>query len=75
MNEIWTRRQFIQTAFATGAGVTVTHFATAQGEAVSETPPLERQLELHNTHTNETVSVVYQRGEEYQPRASRACAR
>jgi uncharacterized protein YcbK (DUF882 family) len=69
MNEIWTRRQFIQTAFATGAGVTVTHFATAQGEAVGETPLLERQLELHNTHTNETVSVVYRRGEEYQSRA------
>ena len=69
MNEIWTRRQFIQTAFATGAGVAVTHFATAQGEAVVETPVLERQLELHNTHTNETVSVVYRRGDEYQSRA------
>jgi uncharacterized protein YcbK (DUF882 family) len=69
MNEIWTRRQFIQTAFATGAGVTLTHLATAQGGAVVETPVLERPLELRNTHTNETVSVVYRRGEEYQSRA------
>jgi uncharacterized protein YcbK (DUF882 family) len=69
MNEIWTRRQFIQTAFATSAGVAVTHFATAQGGAVVETPVLERTIELHNTHTNETVSAVYRRGEEYQSRA------
>ncbi len=74
MNEIWSRRQFVQTAFATGAGLTIARFATAtattaQGEAVSETPVLERQLELHNTHTNETVSVVYRRGEDYLPNA------
>ena len=51
MNEIWSRRQFVQTAFATGAGLTIARFATAtattaQGEAVSETPVLERHLEL-----------------------------
>ncbi|HET9865026.1 MAG TPA: DUF882 domain-containing protein [Steroidobacteraceae bacterium] len=28
--------------------------------------PLERHLELHNTHTGETASVMYRRGEEYQ---------
>lgn len=74
MNEIWSRRQFVQTAFAAGAGLTIARLATAttttvQGEAVSETPPLERHLELHNTHTNETVGVVYRRGEEYLPNA------
>jgi uncharacterized protein YcbK (DUF882 family) len=66
----FTRRQLIQTAFAAGTGLTVARFATAQGEAVSETPPLpERHLELHNTHTNETVSVMYRRGDEYQDNA------
>jgi uncharacterized protein YcbK (DUF882 family) len=69
MTEIWTRRQFIQTAFAAGTGVAAVSFAAPEGEAVSETPGLERQLELHNTHTNETVSVVYRRGDEYLPRA------
>jgi uncharacterized protein YcbK (DUF882 family) len=74
MNEIWSRRQFVQTAFATGAGLAIARFATAtattaQGEAVSETPVLERHLELHNTHTSETVSVVYRRGEDYLPNA------
>src|SRR3954471_15652446 len=66
----FTRRQLIQTALATGTGVTLARFALAKGEAVSETPELpERHLELHNTHTNETVSVVYRRGDEYLPRA------
>jgi uncharacterized protein YcbK (DUF882 family) len=65
-----TRRQLIQTAIAAGAGVTMARFALAKGEAVSETPELlERHMELHNTHTNETVSVVYRRGDEYLPRA------
>ena len=65
-----TRRQLIQTAFAAGTGVTIARFAVGKGEAVSETPaPVERHLELHNTHTNETVSVVYRIGEEFQPRA------
>lgn len=66
----FTRRQLIQTAIAAGAGVTMARFALAKGEAVSETPELlERHLELHNTHTNETVSVVYRRGTEYIARA------
>ena len=69
MTDSWTRRRLIQYALATGAGATFARLAAAQGEAVIETPPLERHLELHNTHTNETVSVVYRRGDEYQPRA------
>ena len=66
----FTRRQLIQTAFAASAGVTWTRLAAGEGEAVSETPAgMERHLELHNTHTNETVSVVYRIGDEFQPRA------
>jgi uncharacterized protein YcbK (DUF882 family) len=63
---ILTRRQLIQTAFAAGSSLAMGRFALARGEAVKETPePAERYLELHNTHTNETVSVVYRRGDEY----------
>src|SRR5689334_14586065 len=66
----FTRRQLIQTAFAAGTGVAVARLALARGEAVKETPAaVERHLELHNTHTNETVSVVYRRGDEYQDNA------
>jgi uncharacterized protein YcbK (DUF882 family) len=66
----FTRRQLIQTVFAAGTGITMARLAAARGEAVSETPALpERHLELHNTHTDETVSVLYRRGEDYQPRA------
>jgi uncharacterized protein YcbK (DUF882 family) len=64
MIERWTRRRLMQTAIAGSAGLTLAHFASAKGEAVSETP-LERTLELHNTHTGETVSLVYRRGDTY----------
>jgi len=70
MNDSWTRRRLIQTAVVSGVGLTAGRFAPAQGESVSESPaPTERHLELHNTHTNETVSVVYRRGDEYQDNA------
>lgn len=70
MNDSWTRRSFLQTAFATGAGLTVTRLVTAGGQSVSDSLlPAERHIELHNTHTNETVSVLYRRGEELQPLA------
>jgi len=59
----------MQTAIASGAGLSIARFAFPQGEAVSETPPVERAIELHNTHTSETVSVVYRRGAEYVARA------
>lgn len=66
----FTRRQLIQTAFSASAGLAISRFAAAQGGAVKETPVrAERYLELHNTHTSETVSVVYRRGDEYLPRA------
>jgi len=69
MNDRWTRRRLIQTAIAGSAGLTLTGLALAEGEAVSETPQPERHLELHNTHTSETVSVIYRRGAEYNTRA------
>src|SRR5262245_6788299 len=63
----FSRRQLLQTALAAGTGITMARIALAKGDAVKETPELvERHLELHNTHTNETVSVVYRVGDEYQ---------
>jgi uncharacterized protein YcbK (DUF882 family) len=69
MSSSWTRRQLMQTVLVGGAGLALARMAKAKSEAVSETPLLERAIELHNTHTNETVSVVYRRGETYVERA------
>lgn len=73
MIDRWTRRRLIHTAIAGSAGLTLTGFALAKGETVSETPlperAAERAIELHNTHTSETVSVIYRRGNEYNARA------
>jgi uncharacterized protein YcbK (DUF882 family) len=69
MNDPWTRRRLMQTVLVGGAGLALARLATAKGEAVKETPAAERFLELHNTHTNETVSVIYRQGDEYNDRA------
>ncbi len=69
MSSSWTRRRLMQTALAGSAGLTLARLVSARGEAVSESPAPERVIELHNTHTNETVSVVYRRGTEYVDRA------
>ena len=65
----WTRRRLIQSAVAGGVGLTLARFALAEEKTVSETPLPERAIELHNTHTSETVSVVFKRGEAYNARA------
>ena len=54
----WTRRGFLQSAIAGSASLAFARFAFAQ-----DAP--ERSLQLFNTHTKETVNVVYKRGEEY----------
>jgi len=69
MTSRWTRRQIIQTVLIGGGGLTLGRVVAAKSAAVSETPLRERAIELHNTHTNETVSVVYRRGAEYVDRA------
>lgn len=40
--------------------------------AIEEAPVEERYLELFNTHTNETVKMVYKRGAEFDPAALEA---
>lgn len=69
MNDLWTRRQLMKSALASGVSLAVARFAIAQGNSVSETPYPERSIELHNIHTDETVSVVYRRGDAFVPRA------
>jgi uncharacterized protein YcbK (DUF882 family) len=70
MSRIWTRRSLLKTTLAGGIGLSLANLAVAravatQGEAVQETPFPARTIELHNTHTNETVSVVYKRGKDF----------
>ena len=65
MNELWTRRLFLQTTLASGAGVGLTRLAVAGDIPVVKTPRAERSLELRNTHNGEVVSLVYRRGDEY----------
>ncbi|HET7811526.1 MAG TPA: DUF882 domain-containing protein [Steroidobacteraceae bacterium] len=69
MNDSWTRRSFLKNAVAAGGGIALAHVLPARGATVSETPAVERAIELYNTHTSETVSVVYRRGTEYVTRA------
>jgi uncharacterized protein YcbK (DUF882 family) len=62
----------MQTVLAGSAGLSLARFASAQdvAEAAAETAKLpERSIQLFNTHTNETVSVVYKRGADYVPAA------
>jgi uncharacterized protein YcbK (DUF882 family) len=58
MNDPWTRRRWLKCAAAAGAGMAFGNLAIASHAA----PEAERALELYNTHTSETVSVVFQRG-------------
>jgi len=63
VNELWTRRLFLQTTLASGAGVSLTRLAIA--EDVAKSPRAERSLELRNTHNGEVVSLAYWRGGGY----------
>ena len=68
MNTIWTRRRWLNTLLAGSAGLSFARlgFADTPLEAKpEEAKPPERQLELFNTHTKETVSVVFRRGDKY----------
>src|SRR5436190_17428235 len=58
----WTRRRWIQSVLAGSAGVALSRAVYAQ-----DTKLPERSLQLFNTHTRETVNVVYKRGDAYDP--------
>jgi uncharacterized protein YcbK (DUF882 family) len=56
----------MHTVLAAGAGLIFARLSSAQ--AVPETPEPklpERSIELFNTHTHETASVVFKRGDDY----------
>ena len=58
----------MQTVLAGGAALSLARFASAEDAVAApaeKAKAAERSIELFNTHTNETVSVVYKRGEEF----------
>jgi uncharacterized protein YcbK (DUF882 family) len=66
MSILWTRRRLVQTVVTGGLGVSLARLAAAQeskGAVAAELP--ERAIELFNTHTGESASVVYKRGNEF----------
>jgi uncharacterized protein YcbK (DUF882 family) len=68
LTSLWNRRRWIQTVLAAGAGLSLARWASAEAVA-QEKPALEKQaersLKLFNTHTNETLEVVFKRGNEF----------
>jgi uncharacterized protein YcbK (DUF882 family) len=64
----WTRRRWLQTVVAGSVSLPLARFVSAQDssgqQAVASESP-ERFIQLLNTHTNETLGVVYKRGREY----------
>ena len=68
MNTIWTRRRWLNTLLAGSAGLSFARLGFADTPPAAkpeEAKPPERHLELFNTHTKETVSVVFRRGDKY----------
>jgi len=69
VNSPWTRRRWIKTALAGSAGLAIARFAGAEELASVDkeeaAKPVERFVELFNTHTSETFRAVYKRGEEF----------
>jgi uncharacterized protein YcbK (DUF882 family) len=59
----------LNAALAGTMGVSVARFGFAQAQAevaAAEAKLPEREIELFNTHTKETVKVVFRRGDKYQ---------
>ena len=66
MSFLWTRRRLMQTVVTSALGVSLARLAAAQqanGAVAAELP--ERAIELFNTHTGESASLVYKRGAEF----------
>jgi uncharacterized protein YcbK (DUF882 family) len=69
MNRSWTRRRWLRTLLASGAGLSFARLSSGQQveTAPAQAPLPERTIELLNTHTNESLRVVFKRGGEYDP--------
>jgi uncharacterized protein YcbK (DUF882 family) len=75
MTTPWTRRHCLSTILAGTAGMSLARVGLAQAPletAAAEAKLPERYIELFNTHTNETVNVVFRRGDDYQKDALEA---
>jgi len=73
MSTYFTRRRWIQAVLAGSAAATLSRLAGATdkfaGHTVAGLGFADRSIELFNTHTSESVNVVYRRGNEYDPTA------
>ena len=69
VNTAWTRRRWIKTALAGSAGLALAQFAGAEELAAAAdaeaAKPVERFVELFNTHTGETFHAVFKKGGEF----------
>lgn len=68
MSQNWSRRRWIRTVLAGSAGLSLARLASADdlAEAKAEVAKLpDRHVELFNTHTGETLSLAFRRGDEY----------
>jgi len=70
MRSAWTRRRWLNATLASGAALAFAPLGLAQAPAATASAPApaklpERQIELFNTHTNETVGVVFKHGDKY----------
>lgn len=75
MNHTGSRRHILRLMFASGASLALARMALADQAGVlaaEEAPVEERYLEFFNTHTNETVKMVYKRGAEFDQAALEA---
>jgi uncharacterized protein YcbK (DUF882 family) len=62
----WTRRRWLQDIITGTAGLSLARFASAEDIAKAEAAkPVERAIELFNTHTSESLNIVYKRGDEF----------
>lgn len=70
VNAAWTRRRWIKTALAGSAGLALARFVGAEelaaaAEEARAAKPVERYVELLNTHTGETFSTVFKKGSDF----------
>lgn len=60
-------QRFLESAAATS--ICLALCGSAYSAASGESAPAERSITLHNTHTNESLTVVYKHGNDFDPAA------
>jgi uncharacterized protein YcbK (DUF882 family) len=70
MSQNWSRRRWIRTVLAGGAGLSFARLGSAEElSSVEAAKPVTRSIELFNTHTSESLRLAYKSGNEYDPAA------